>query len=214
MAIHPALAGGLVAILRGRAATHLDAVLAALVEAGVPSVEVTLSTPGALAALRRATRRYGDGAVLGAGTVRTVAEVDAAAQAGACYVVSPHTDPSIGRRCRDTGLGWLPGAFTPTEVVTAWGYGPDAVKLFPARAAGPAYLRDLRGPLPDIPIVPTGGVSPETVGDWFAAGAVAVGAGGPLLGDALDTGELAGLRDRAARMLAAVAAARPAGTPA
>lgn len=211
MIIHPALSGGLVAILRGRRPTHLDPVLDTLVEAGVPSIELTLNTPGALDALRRARQRYGDTAMLGAGTVRSVADVEAAAEAGARYVVSPHTDPRIGERSRALGLGWLPGAFTPTEVVTAWGYGPSAVKLFPARELGPAYLRDLREPLPDIPIVPTGGVSPQTVADWFAAGAVAVGAGGPLVGDALETGDLVGLRERAAAMLAAVAEARDPG---
>jgi 2-dehydro-3-deoxyphosphogluconate aldolase/(4S)-4-hydroxy-2-oxoglutarate aldolase len=107
-------------------------------------------------------------------------------------------------------VAWLPGALTPTEVVAAWEAGATAVKLFPARLGGPRYLRELREPLDDIPIVPTGGVSVESIPEWFAAGAVAVGAGGPLLGDALATGDLVGLRARAAAMLAAVRGARPA----
>jgi 2-dehydro-3-deoxyphosphogluconate aldolase/(4S)-4-hydroxy-2-oxoglutarate aldolase len=202
------LAGGLIAILRARRGDHLDAVLDTLVEAGVHSLEITLNTPDALPALRRARHRFGPDIALGAGTVRSVAAVDAAVEAGAQYIVCPHTDPAIGERCHAAQVAWLPGGFTATEVATAWGYGATAVKLFPARLGGPRYLRDLREPLDDIPIVPTGGVNAETVGDWFAAGAVAVGAGGPLVGDALDTGDLTALRARAARLVAAVAEAR------
>ncbi len=197
--------GGVIAILRGQRAEHLDAVLDTLVEAGIRSLEVTLNTPDALGALARAVTRLGStGVALGAGTVRTPADADAALGAGAQFLVCPHTDPALGERARRAGAGWLPGAFTATEIMTAWGYGATAVKLFPARLGGPRYLRDLREPLNDIPIVPTGGVAPDTVADWFAAGAVAVGAGGPLVGDALETGDLAGLRDRAAAMLTAV----------
>jgi 2-dehydro-3-deoxyphosphogluconate aldolase / (4S)-4-hydroxy-2-oxoglutarate aldolase len=202
-----ALGDGLIAIVRGRRAEHLDAVLDTLAEAGVRSLEVTMNTPGALAAVRRAVDRHGPaGVAVGAGTVRTPADARAAVDAGACYLVSPHTDPAIGAAARSAGVAWLPGALTPTEVVAAWSAGADVVKLFPARLGGPRYLRDLREPLDDIPIVPTGGVTAESIVDWFAAGAVAVGAGGPLVGDALDTGDLAGLRVRAARMLDALRA--------
>jgi 2-dehydro-3-deoxyphosphogluconate aldolase / (4S)-4-hydroxy-2-oxoglutarate aldolase len=198
------LGGGLIAIVRGRQGDHLDAVVDTLAEAGVRSLEITLNTPGALDALRRARGRLGDGVALGAGTVRSAADAGAALDAGAAYLVSPHTDPSIGEAAREAGVAWLPGAFTPTEIVAAWNAGADAVKLFPARLGGPRYLRDLREPLDDIPIVPTGGVTAESMVDWFAAGAVAVGAGGVLIGDALTTGDLTGLRVRAAAMVAAV----------
>jgi 2-dehydro-3-deoxyphosphogluconate aldolase/(4S)-4-hydroxy-2-oxoglutarate aldolase len=183
-------------------------VLDTLVESGVRSLEITLNTPDALAALRRAAGRLGPHAILGAGTVRSTAQAREAVAAGARFLVSPHTDPEIGQVALEERVAWLPGAFTPTEVVAAWAAGATAVKLFPARLGGPRYLRELREPLDDIRIVPTGGVGVESVADWFAAGAAAVGAGGPLIGDALDTGDLAGLRSRAAAMLAAVREAR------
>jgi len=197
------LAGGVVAILRGRSASHLDAVLDVLVEAGIRSLEVTLTTPDALSAVRRAVDRFGSAATIGAGTVRTVADVSGAVDAGAAYLVSPHTDPVLAARARELGVAYLPGAFTPTEIVAAMAAGATAVKLFPARLGGPRYLRDIREPLPDVPIVPTGGVSAENAAEWFAAGAVAVGAGGSLIGDALDGGSLDALRDRALALVAA-----------
>jgi 2-dehydro-3-deoxyphosphogluconate aldolase / (4S)-4-hydroxy-2-oxoglutarate aldolase len=204
--VRQALAGGVVAILRGRRAEQLDAVLGVLVEAGIRSLEITLNTPGALAAIRRCGTRFGLDVTVGAGTVRTVADVDAAVEAGAAYLVSPHTDPALAERARQLGAAYLPGAFTPTEIVAAWNAGAAAVKLFPARLGGPRYLRDIREPLPDIPIVPTGGVSAENAAEWFAAGAVAVGAGGTLIGDALDGGDLSALAARATALLKAVPA--------
>jgi 2-dehydro-3-deoxyphosphogluconate aldolase/(4S)-4-hydroxy-2-oxoglutarate aldolase len=198
------LAGGVVAILRGRRVEHLDAVLDALVEAGVRSLEVTLNTPGAVDAIRRAGTRFGPEVTVGAGTVRTVAELDGAVAAGARFLVSPHTDPALAARAREAGAAYLPGALTPTEIVAAWAAGAAAVKLFPARLAGPRYLRDIREPLGDIPIVPTGGVSVDNMVEWFAAGAVAVGVGGTLIGDALDGGDLSALSARASALVAAV----------
>src|SRR2546421_5279698 len=200
------LAGGVVAILRGRRAEHLDTVLDVLVDAGIRSLEVTLNTPGALEAIRRARTRFGEEVSVGAGTVRTVADVEDAVAAGAQFLVSPHTDPALVARARELAVAYLPGALTPTEIVTAWNSGAAAVKLFPARLGGPRYLRDLREPLPDIPIVPTGGVSAENVGEWFAAGAVAVGVGGTLIGDALDGGDLTALTARATELVKAVPA--------
>jgi 2-dehydro-3-deoxyphosphogluconate aldolase/(4S)-4-hydroxy-2-oxoglutarate aldolase len=200
------LTGRVVVILRARRGEHLDAVLDVLVESGVRSLEITLNTPGALAALRRAGTRYGPEVTLGAGTVRTVAELEDAVAAGARFLVSPHTDPALAARAGEVGVPYLPGALTPTEIVAAWTAGAAAVKLFPARLGGPRYLRDLREPLGDIPIVPTGGVSADNVADWFAAGAVAVGVGGTLIGDALDGGSPGALSSRATALLKAVPA--------
>jgi 2-dehydro-3-deoxyphosphogluconate aldolase/(4S)-4-hydroxy-2-oxoglutarate aldolase len=197
------LAGGVVAILRGRSSAHLDAVVDVLVEAGIRSLEVTLTTPDALAAVGRSVARFGSAVAIGAGTVRTVLDVAAAVDAGAAYLVSPHTDPALASRARSLGVAYLPGAFTPTEIVAAMAAGATAVKLFPARLGGPRYLRDIREPLPDVPIVPTGGVSAENAAEWFAAGAVAVGVGGSLIGDALDGGPLSGLRARAVALVEA-----------
>jgi 2-dehydro-3-deoxyphosphogluconate aldolase/(4S)-4-hydroxy-2-oxoglutarate aldolase len=204
---HPdPLGGGLIAIVRGRHAEHIDAALDVLVEAGLCSLEITLNTPGALDALRRARERLGADIALGAGTVRGVDAARSAVDAGAVYLVSPHSDPTIGEVAKAAGVAWLPGALTPTEIVAAWTAGADAVKLFPARLGGPRYLKDLREPLDDIPIVPTGGITVESIVDWFAAGAAAVGAGGPLMGDVLSTGDLTGLRSRATLMVDAVRA--------
>src|SRR5256884_5942397 len=200
------LAGGVVAILRGRRAEHLDTVLDVLVDAGIRSLEVTLNTPGALEAIRRARTRYGADVSVGAGTVRTVADVEDAVAAGAQFMVSPHADPALGTRARELAVAYLPGALSPTEIVAAWNSGAAAIKLFPARLGGPRYLRDLREPLPDIPIVPTGGVNAENVAEWFAAGAVAVGVGGSLIGDALETGDLGGLAARTTELVKAVPA--------
>jgi 2-dehydro-3-deoxyphosphogluconate aldolase/(4S)-4-hydroxy-2-oxoglutarate aldolase len=202
--VREALAGGVVAILRGRRGDHLDAALDVLVDAGIRSLEITLNTPGALEALRRAGSRFGPDVAVGAGTVRTVADLDAAVAAGAGFLVSPHSDPVLGARAGELGVAYLPGALTPTEIVAAWSAGATAVKLFPARLGGPRYLRDLREPLPDIPIVPTGGVNADNVADWFAAGAVAVGVGGTLIGDALDGGDLSALAARAQALVKAV----------
>jgi len=197
--------GGVVAILRNRSGEHLDRVLDTLAEAGLPAIEVTLNTPGALDSLRRASDRLGPAVALGAGTLRKPSDVDDAAAAGATFLVSPHADPAIAQRAAEAGLGYLPGAYTPTEVVAAWALRPLAVKLFPARQGGTRYLRDLLDPLPDIPLVPTGGVAIDQVPEWFAAGATAVAMGSPLIGDALATGDVAALTERAARLMAAIA---------
>jgi len=194
--------GSVVAILRGRRAGYLDAVLDVVVEAGIRSLEITLDTPGALDAIRRAGSRYGPEVTVGAGTVRTVSDVDAAVDAGARFLVSPHTDPALFARVRELGAAYLPGALTPSEIVAAWTAGAAAVKLFPARVGGPRYIRE---PLSDIPIVPTGGVSAENAAEWLAAGAVAVGVGGSLIGDALDGGDLGALSARATAIMKAVA---------
>src|SRR5256714_9969802 len=156
LAVGSPLAGGVVAILRGRRAEHLDTVLDVLVDAGIRSLEVTLNTPGALEAIRRARTRFGEEVSVGAGTVRTVADVEDAVAAGAQFLVSPHTDPALGARARERSAAYLPGALTPTEIVTAWNSGAAAVKLFPARLGGPRYLRDLREAVPATPILPTG----------------------------------------------------------
>jgi 2-dehydro-3-deoxyphosphogluconate aldolase/(4S)-4-hydroxy-2-oxoglutarate aldolase len=206
LTVNSPIAGGVVAIVRGRRAEHLDAVLDVLVEAGIRSLEITLNTPGALEGIRRAIARFGTETTVGAGTVRTVADVEDAVAAGARFLVSPHTDPALTARARELGVAYLPGAFTATEIVSAWNAGAAAVKLFPARLGGPRYLRDLREPLPDVPIVPTGGVSADNVAEWFAAGAVAVGVGGTLLGDALDGGDLSALAERTAELVKAVPA--------
>lgn len=201
---------GLVAILRSRSGDRLDAVCDVLLDAGVRCLEVTMNTPGALTVIRRLAGEARPGIEVGLGTVRRVEEVEAAADTGATFVVAPTTDAAVGRRAAQLGLGWFPGALTPTEIAAAWDLGATAVKVFPAGVAGgPRYLREVRAPLDDVLLLPTGGVAVEDVPGYLAAGAVAVGMGGPLIGRALDEDEdLARLAERAGAALDAVARAR------
>ncbi len=201
---------GLVAIVRGHSGDRLAAVCDALLDAGVRCLEITLNTPGGLAAIERLAGEGRTDVEIGAGTVRRPDDVDAAADAGASFVVAPNTSGTVGRRAADRGLGWYPGALTPTEIEAAWQLGATAVKVFPAGSAGgPRYLREVRAPLDDVRLVPTGGVSVEDVPGYLQAGALAVGMGGPLIGTALEGDEDIGrLAERARAALAAVARGR------
>jgi 2-dehydro-3-deoxyphosphogluconate aldolase / (4S)-4-hydroxy-2-oxoglutarate aldolase len=191
----------LLAIVRGpdawRAATTLF-------EAGVRLVEVSLTGPGALEAITRLARELPEGCVLGAGTVRSAADVERAAGAGAGFVVSPAVTGVLDA-ARGAGVPILAGALTPTEIESAVAGGAAAVKLFPASLGGPAYLAALRQPFPDVPLVPVGGVGRAEAVDYLARGAVAVGVGSPLLGDGAAGGDQAALAGRAREFLAAVA---------
>jgi 2-dehydro-3-deoxyphosphogluconate aldolase/(4S)-4-hydroxy-2-oxoglutarate aldolase len=173
--------GGVVAIMR-----HTEASLAidtahALFAGGVTVVEVTLNSSGALEMISALAAGIGDKMVVGAGTVLSPHAVDDAIGAGARFIVAPTTSMEVIGRAAHHDIPCIPGALTPTEILTAWDAGADLVKLFPASAGGPRYLRDVRGPLNHVPIVPTGGVNPENVGDFIRAGAVAVGAGSDLV---------------------------------
>jgi 2-dehydro-3-deoxyphosphogluconate aldolase/(4S)-4-hydroxy-2-oxoglutarate aldolase len=171
----------LLGIVRYRTPGDLDGALEALIRGGVGSVEVTLDTPGALEAVKRGA---GSGWTIGVGTILEPDEVDRSVEAGAAFVVSPGTIPDVIERALELGVDVVPGALTPTEVIRAHTSGAVAVKVFPASVAGPSYLRALRGPLPDVPLVPTGGIAIEEVGAYLAVGAVCVGLGGALVGDA------------------------------
>jgi 2-dehydro-3-deoxyphosphogluconate aldolase/(4S)-4-hydroxy-2-oxoglutarate aldolase len=168
----------------------------ALVAGGVRAMELTLNEPeaDALAAITALASAADDlGALVGAGTVLSIDAARRAVEAGARFIVSPHCDRELVAWCAGQGVPCFPGALSPTEILTAWSAGASAVKLFPAVAVGPGYLAQMAGPFPDVPFVPTGGVSAQTAGDWIAAGAVAVGMGGWLIGD----GEPAGVTARA-----------------
>ncbi|GAA5173537.1 bifunctional 4-hydroxy-2-oxoglutarate aldolase/2-dehydro-3-deoxy-phosphogluconate aldolase [Pseudonocardia eucalypti] len=192
-----------IAILRGSRGERLDAVCDTLLGAGLRYLEVTTNTPGWFGAVRRLA---GTGAEVGVGTVRTPAQVDEAARAGARFVVAPGTNALVGARAAELGLAWYPGALSPTEIEHAASLGATAVKVFPARSLGGAdYLREVRAPLDDIPLVPTGGVRIDEVAGYLAVGAVAVGLGGQLMGDALSSADpdLGALARRAEQALAA-----------
>jgi 2-dehydro-3-deoxyphosphogluconate aldolase/(4S)-4-hydroxy-2-oxoglutarate aldolase len=199
---------GIVAVLRADRLDHLDPVADVLVDSGITCLELTLTTPGALADLSRLRERCEDGVVLGMGSVVTTRQATLALDAGAQFLVSPGVCAEVVAQAAQAGVASYPGAWTPTEILDAWTAGAAAVKLFPAESGGPRHLSNVRGPLPDIPLVPTGGVALDAVAAYFAAGAVAVGLGGPLVGDALNGGSLSALRRRAAAALAAVAEGR------
>jgi 2-dehydro-3-deoxyphosphogluconate aldolase/(4S)-4-hydroxy-2-oxoglutarate aldolase len=177
----------------------------ALLRGGVDVVEVTLNTAGATTMIRELVAHFGERLLVGAGTVLSPSAVHQALDAGARFVVAPNTDPRVIAVCNRQDVPVVPGAFTPTEVVAAWETGADLVKVFPVSSVGPRYIRDLCGPLPDIPLVPTGGVTAENAADFVRAGAVAVGAGSDLVDRAVvDRGDFHELERRARAFIAAV----------
>ncbi|PRA78958.1 bifunctional 4-hydroxy-2-oxoglutarate aldolase/2-dehydro-3-deoxy-phosphogluconate aldolase [Microbacterium sp. MYb66] len=200
---------GILAVLRAPSPELALEASEAIIRGGVTGIEVTFSTPDAPAVIRELIARHGDAAYIGAGTVTNAAQAAQAADAGAEFLVSPGTLPDLTRTMLDTGRVVMTGAMTPTEVMSALELGVDVVKIFPASLGGPSYLGALRGPFPDAPLMPTGGVSPENLSAWFAAGAVAVGAGGDLAnGASIKASDWADLEQRAARFTQALAATR------
>lgn len=204
------LGTGVVAIARAASTTHVEHAVATLIDAGITCIELTLTIPDALDAIATLVKAFGSSASIGAGTVLTADQARACIDVGATFLVSPSSAPDVAHAAAADGVPFLPGAFTPSEIVAAWQSGAAAVKLFPASLGGARYLRDVRAPLPDIPIVPTGGIGIDEAGLYIAAGALAVGVGGPLFGDALTGGSLADLAERAGQFLRAVAQARDA----
>lgn len=199
------ISGRVVAIGRRLDPALVDGVGEALLAAGIGCFEITLNEPeaDALGSIAALARRFTGRMEIGAGTVLTIEAARRALDAGATFLVSPHTDEDLVSWAATNGVPAFPGALTPTEVVRAWNAGAAGVKLFPASAVGPAFIRELRGPLPGIPIVPTGGVSAENVGDFIRSGAAAVGLGSWLIGD----GAPDGVRERGLRVRGAIDAA-------
>lgn len=195
----------LMAIVRGRDPEASYRSVMVLAEEGVTMMEVSLSSAEGISVLRRCARSLGPDVLLGAGTVLTGSDVDDAVDAGARFLVSPALGEGMEKGAR-LGLPILPGALTPTEILSAWRLGAAAVKLFPASVFGPDYVGALRQPLPEVPVVPVGGVGLDDIGRYLSAGAVAVGVGSPLLGDAPHGGDPEALRGRVRRVLEAVAA--------
>jgi 2-dehydro-3-deoxyphosphogluconate aldolase / (4S)-4-hydroxy-2-oxoglutarate aldolase len=205
---------GLLAVLRAPDPAGARRTADALVEAGVLGIEITYSTPDAASVIAGVKQSYGDEVLVGAGTLVTHAQVSEAAEAGASYLVSPGLDDEVVASMRATGLPAMAGVLTPTEVMRGVRLGVDVMKLFPGSLGGPSYLRSLRGPFPDVPFMPTGGVSADNVGDWLAAGAIAVGAGSELAsaGD-ISSGDFAGIREKGRRFLTAIREARADAAP-
>jgi 2-dehydro-3-deoxyphosphogluconate aldolase / (4S)-4-hydroxy-2-oxoglutarate aldolase len=198
-----------IAVLRTSQVSALAPVCDVLVEEGILSLELTLTTPGLLDALEELVDRYGNSADVGVGTVVTESEAQWVMDCGAQYLVTPTmTLPVVDLAVRRK-IAVFPGGLTPTELAAGWRAGATAVKIFPAETVGAGYLKHLRGPFPDLEAIPSGGVDLDATRAWLAAGAAAVSIGGPLLGDALKGGELSALRDRCRAVRAAVAATAP-----
>jgi 2-dehydro-3-deoxyphosphogluconate aldolase / (4S)-4-hydroxy-2-oxoglutarate aldolase len=200
---------GLVAILRSATAEHYAAVTKIIVEAGVRAIEITLTGHDSVSAVERLSSEYtGSDVLVGAGTVVDAAQAEACIEAGAAFLVSPVFSADVLAVARIADVAVFPGALTPTEILTAHRGGASAVKLFPASDLSPRYLADIRAPLPDVTIMPTGGIDIDSIPRWLGAGAGAVGLGRPLLGRSVTDGPDAGLAGRARRAVDAVAAAR------
>ena len=193
-----------VAVFRAPTADHFVPASEVLWDAGIRCFEYTLTTDGALDAVLE-LRKVLPEALVGVGTVRTVDHLRAASDAGAEFTVSQIFLPELVAAAREQQIAFIPGALTPTEVVTAWNAGVPAVKVSPVGPlGGVTYLKELRGPLPDVAMMPTGGVTREAAGYYLDAGAVAVGVSGALLGDVLLDGALGGLPARAAQLMSSV----------
>jgi 2-dehydro-3-deoxyphosphogluconate aldolase/(4S)-4-hydroxy-2-oxoglutarate aldolase len=200
---------GIVAVIRLKEPEKLRAVVDAIAEGGVRALEVTMTVPGAVDLIRGLAPALPPGFLLGAGTV---VDPDTAARvidAGAQFVVSPVFRRPVILACHERGVPVMPGCLTPTEILDAWDEGADVVKIFPATTFGPGYLKDLRGPMPHVKLMPTGGVTLDNAGDWLRAGAVAVGVGTALLdARAIAAADYGVLRANAERIVASVGAAR------
>src|SRR5881275_2299660 len=172
---------GIVAVVRSPDSQQLVEVARALADGGVTAVEITMSVPDALDVLRQVRHALGDRVLLGAGTILDAETACAAILAGAEYVVAPTLNLDVIRLCRRYDKLVMPGAFTPTEILAAWEAGADIVKVFPAEVVGPAFFRALRGPLPQVKLMPTGGVDLSTAADFLKAGACCLGVGSQLV---------------------------------
>ena len=175
------LEGGIVAVVRAESGEHLVPVVTALAEGGVTAVELTFTVPDALTVLRQVRQSLGDRIILGAGTVLDPETARSALLHGAEYIVAPTVNLETIRLCRRYDKVVMPGAYTPTEVLTAWEAGADVVKIFPAEIGGPAFFQALRGPLPQIRMMPTGGVDLSTAESFLRAGACCLGVGSKLV---------------------------------
>jgi 2-dehydro-3-deoxyphosphogluconate aldolase/(4S)-4-hydroxy-2-oxoglutarate aldolase len=201
---------GLIPVVRAESSDIAMRAIDAIREGGISILEITMTVPGAIRVIEEVARRFSDDAIVGAGTVLDSETARACMLAGAQFIVSPALDLETISCCRRYGIPVMPGAMTPTEIVTAWKAGADFVKVFPANALGGAgYIKALRAPLPQIELVPTGGVSLKTAADFIKAGAAALGVGADLVDTAaLRAGEGKVISDRAKQFIEIVKIAR------
>jgi 2-dehydro-3-deoxyphosphogluconate aldolase/(4S)-4-hydroxy-2-oxoglutarate aldolase len=203
---------GIIPVVRATSAAEAIAIGDAIVAGGIDALEITMTVPGAVEVVKEAVTRYGDRLLVGAGTVLDAEQARACIAAGARFIVAPIVDEGTVAACRAADVAVMPGALTPTEVVRAWRAGADLVKVFPCGAVGGAsYIKALRAPLPQIPLVPTGGVTLDTIAGLFAAGAAAVGVGADLCNvSAVRRGDAHQITDTARAYVRAVQTAREA----
>jgi 2-dehydro-3-deoxyphosphogluconate aldolase / (4S)-4-hydroxy-2-oxoglutarate aldolase len=185
-----------IAVLRASNVSAIAPVCDVLVEEGILSLELTLTTPGLFDALSELVDRYRNAADVGVGTILTEPEARRALDCGAQYLVTPTMNLPVVKLAVERQVAVFPGGLTPTELGAGWEAGATAVKIFPAETVSAGYLKHLRGPFPDLEAMPSGGVDLDATREWLDAGAIAVSIGGPLLGDALKGGDLSALRDR------------------
>jgi len=202
-------ASGVIAVIRLQDPARLRAVVDALAAGGVRALEVTMTVPGAVELIRALAPTLSAEFLLGAGTVVNAETAERVIDAGARFVVSPVLRPEVIAVGHRHDVPVMPGCFSPTEILTAWEAGADVVKVFPATALGPTFFKDVRGPLPQVKLMPTGGVTIDNAGDWIRAGAVAVGVGTALLdAAAIAAGNYGVITENARRIVANVAKAR------
>lgn len=200
---------GIVAIIRANSANELIDAAAAIHAGGVDVIEVTMTTPNALQVISDVSSTYGNTVLVGAGSVLDAETARAVMLAGAEFIVSPVTRADVIEICNRYGKVVIPGAFTPTEILMAWEAGADYVKVFPSSGVGASYIKDVKAPLPHIPLVPTGGINVENAGEFISAGATALGVGSALVNNQLiEAREFGSLTERAKKLCAEVQRAR------
>jgi len=200
---------GVIAVIRLEHASELRPVADALLEGGIRAIEVTMTVPGAVGLIEGLAAALPSSAIVGAGTVLDAPTARQVIDAGARFVVSPVFRPLLTGLCHERGVPAMPGCFTPTEILDAWEGGADLVKVFPATSLGPGFIKDIRGPLPQLRLIPTGGVTRDNAGDWIRAGAVAIGVGSALVDrKAVAARRFDRIRDAARGFVDAVQAAR------
>jgi 2-dehydro-3-deoxyphosphogluconate aldolase/(4S)-4-hydroxy-2-oxoglutarate aldolase len=208
-AIRRIVEGGVVAIMRAKSSDQLLEAAEAVREGGVTAIEVTMTTPGALQVIEQAVARYGEHVLFGAGTVLDPESARAAILSGAQFIVAPTLNLDTIEICRRYSIPVMPGAYTPTEILTAWQAGADFIKVFPASVGGPPFIKAIKAPLPQVRLVPVGGVDQTTTADFIRAGAALVGVGGELVSQKLlDERDFAGITERARRFREEVAKGR------
>ena len=176
---------GIVAIIRANSSNELIEAAEAIQTGGVNVIEITMTTPNALRVITEVSTRFADEVLIGVGSVLDSETARAAMLAGAQFVVSPVTKPEVIEICNRYGKVVIPGAFTPTEILTAWELGADYVKVFPSTGVGPSYIKDIKAPLPQIPLIPTGGINVDNAAEYISAGATALGVGSFLVSNSI-----------------------------